>query len=106
MTSVWRIVGMWALVATIGTAGGGAIVVRAEETTRIDVNRASVAELTELPGIGPAKAAAIVDERSRKPFSSVDDLARVSGIGGRMLEQLRDHVVVSDGDEGVKKPAP
>ena len=65
---------------------------------RIDINTASVGELTELPGVGPAKAAAIVEERERKPFASVEDLTRVSGIGDRMLEQLRDKVSVGGAD--------
>lgn len=76
--------------AAAGTAGGG----------RIDINSASVVELTELPGVGPAKAAAIVEERQREPFRSVDDLTRVSGIGERMLDQLRDRISVGGADGG------
>lgn len=71
---------------------------RAADGGRVDINRASVSELTELPGIGPAKAAAIVEERERKPFASVEDLTRVSGIGDRMLEQLRDKISVGGAD--------
>ena len=67
---------------------------------RVDVNQASVAELTALPGIGPAKAAAIVQERQRRPFSSIDDLTRVSGIGTRTLEQLRDRISVGNAEGG------
>ena len=65
---------------------------------RIDINTASVSELIELPGVGPAKAAAIVEERERKPFASVEDITRVSGIGDRMLEQLRDKISVGGAD--------
>jgi competence protein ComEA len=61
---------------------------------RIDVNSASVGELTELPGIGASKAAAIIEERELAPFKSVDDLARVRGIGEATLGELRDHVRV------------
>lgn len=59
----------------------------------VDVNRATVDELDQLPGIGPATAAAIVTERERNgPFVGVDDLDRVPGIGPAKLEALRDLV--------------
>jgi competence protein ComEA len=52
-----------------------------------------VAELETLPGIGPATAAAIVEHRERfGPFASVDDLDQVSGIGPAKLDALRDLV--------------
>jgi competence protein ComEA len=54
---------------------------------RININTASVDQLTSLPGIGPAKATAIVEGR---PYASVDDLDRVSGIGPKTIEQLRE----------------
>lgn len=67
----------------------------AQAAASVDINTASVTELTELPGIGPAKAAAIVEERNVAPFKSVDDLARVRGIGDATIADLRDHVLVS-----------
>lgn len=65
-----------------------------EAAGRIDVNAASAAELEALPGIGAAKAQAIIAERDKKPFASVDDLARVKGIGERTVEDLRGRVMV------------
>ncbi len=59
----------------------------------VDVNRASIAELDSLPGVGPSTAAAIVTERERNgPFVSVDDLDRVPGIGPVKLDGLRELV--------------
>lgn len=59
----------------------------------VDVNRATEEELDELPGVGPATAAAIVEERERNgPFAGVDDLERVPGIGPAKLDALRDLV--------------
>lgn len=61
----------------------------------IDVNHATVEELDELPGIGPATAAAIVDHREQNgPFATVDDLEAVRGIGPAKLEAIRDLVAV------------
>jgi competence protein ComEA len=64
-------------------------------TEPLDLNAATAAELETLPGIGPATAKAIVDERERNgPFSSVDDLLRVRGIGPAKLDQIRQLVSV------------
>ncbi|MBD3917905.1 ComEA family DNA-binding protein [Paenibacillus sp. PR3] len=69
-------------------------VVSAAPDGRIDINHATAQQLDELPGIGPAKAAAIVaDREANGPFRSVDDLDRVKGIGAKMIEKLRASVV-------------
>jgi len=61
----------------------------------VDINRADATRLDELPGVGPATAAAIVAERERNgPFLTVDDLERVPGIGPAKLSGLRDLVSV------------
>ena len=61
----------------------------------IDINTAAAAELEELPGVGPATAEAIISHREQVgPFSSVDDLLDVRGIGEAKLEQLRDRATV------------
>lgn len=61
----------------------------------VDVNTASATELEELPGVGPAIAAAIVAHRDEHgPFTSVDGLLDVQGIGEAKLEQLRSRATV------------
>lgn len=56
----------------------------------ININTATAAELDTLPGIGPAIAARIVAYRdSHGAFASVDELADVSGISARMVDNLR-----------------
>lgn len=61
----------------------------------VDINTAGAADLEQLPGVGPATAQAIVDDRERNgPFASVDDLDRVRGIGPAKLDALRELVTV------------
>jgi competence protein ComEA len=61
----------------------------------VNVNTATAAELEALPGIGEVLAQAIVDHRTENgPFTSVDQLLDVSGIGDATLEDLRDLVTV------------
>ena len=66
-----------------GAAGGGPV----------HLNTASIAELDELPGVGPVTAQKIVDYREKHgAFSSVEDLDAIPGIGAAKIEQLRDLV--------------
>ncbi len=62
----------------------------------IDLNRATPDELTRLPGVGPALARRIVDVRDADgPFTQVDELGRVRGMGARRLERLRAFVTIA-----------
>lgn len=62
---------------------------------KVNVNTADAKALEGLPGIGPAKAAAIVDYRTEHGnFTSVDDLAKVKGIGPGILSKIKDEIEV------------
>ena len=65
-----------------------------------------------LPGIGPHLAQLIIAYRSRTPFTSVDDLTNVNGIGPKKLDALRGLVTVHSSttpqlaEQPAKSPAP
>jgi competence protein ComEA len=61
----------------------------------LDLNTATSLQLEELPGIGPALAAAIIEERDRRGgFRSVNELRDVRGIGEQRFADLQDKVTV------------
>jgi competence protein ComEA len=72
----------------------------------VDINKADAATIaSELKGIGPAKAKAIVEYRTKNgPFKSIEDLRKVGGIGDSLLAKIRNNVVVT-GADSQKKPA-
>jgi competence protein ComEA len=75
-----------AVPAEAGAAGGGGAV---------SLNSASAAELTTLPGVGPATAAAIVAHREATGgYGSVEQLLDVKGIGPAKFESLRESVTL------------
>ncbi|WP_185934518.1 ComEA family DNA-binding protein, partial [Actinobaculum suis] len=74
-----------------GNGGGGS----GGPAGRVNLNTASAAELETLPGVGPATARDILAWRENNgPFTSVEDLLEVSGIGPKKFEKLRDSVTV------------
>lgn len=67
----------------------------ADSTPRLDLNRAGIAELEGLPGIGPVLARRILEHRRRHgPFEAVEELLAVRGVGPRLLERVRGRVRV------------
>lgn len=65
------------------------------EAALVNINTAGPDELQTLPGVGAATAAAIIEEREGGgPFSAIEDLMRVSGIGERKFEKIRDRICV------------
>ena len=71
----------------------------------VNLNTATREELEALKGIGPVKAQAIIDHRTKNgPFKSVDDLQNVKGIGPKTVEDLRNELSVR-GTTASAKPA-
>jgi competence protein ComEA len=60
----------------------------------VDIQSASAEELETLPGVGPARARAIIEHRTRTPFRRAEDLMRVSGIGRATFRAIRSRITV------------
>jgi competence protein ComEA len=62
---------------------------------KINLNKADETQLQNLPGIGPSKAAAIIEYRETSGlFKNVEDLKEISGIGDKTFEKLKDLITV------------
>lgn len=67
----------------------------AAAATRLNVNTATQAQLELLPGVGPALAQRIIADREKNgPYTAIDQLDRVKGIGPKTIEKLRPHLRV------------
>jgi len=69
---------------SISTPGQG---IDRDAVSKTNINEATVQELDLLPGIGPALAAKIIDSR---PYSSLEDLDKVSGISTNVLSNIQE----------------
>ena len=80
---------------------------QAMATERVNINTADAAALDRvLVGVGPAKAAAIVEYRKTNgPFKSAEELAMVKGIGLSTIEQNRERIELRTGATPASKPA-
>ena len=73
-----------------GVSGAGGT---GTEDLKVNINTADVQELTRLPGIGQARAEAIVNYRRREgEFTCAEDLTKVPGIGESIFRNLREYV--------------
>lgn len=56
----------------------------------LDINRATITQLDTLPGIGPVTAQRIIDYRTKVGrISSIDELKKISGLGGSKFEEIK-----------------
>lgn len=75
----------------LGEASAGASVA----SDLVNINTANAAELQTLSGVGPSMAQSIIDERTQNgPFTSIDDLMRVSGIGEKKFAKIKDCICI------------
>ena len=62
---------------------------------KVNINKATITELTQLPGVGESLAKRIIEYRNiNGKFKSIEDLKNVSGIGEKKLENLREYIII------------
>lgn len=66
----------------------------AETQGKININSASLSELDSLPGIGPVYAQRIIDYRQKKPFSSIEEIKEIQGIGDKTFAKFKDLITI------------
>lgn len=82
--------------AAAGAASAPAASVAPAAEGQVNINTATEEELRRLPGVGPARASAIVSLRQRvQRFRAPDDLMRVRGIGRAGMRRLRPYVTLT-----------
>ena len=73
-----------------GSAGGAAVA-----SSLVNINTADASALETLSGVGSATAQAIISDREQNgPFSTIEDLMRVDGIGEKKFAKLKDSICV------------
>ena len=102
-------VGSWVLAVLVAVAAAPqgrprAAPMKNAVTGVLNVNRASEAELRLLPGIGRGRARAIIARRAKRPFTSVEEIARMKGMKG-IVRKLRPHLTVQ-GDTTLRPVPP
>ena len=81
----------------ISIENGSGIIENAKEKNgnKVNINKASVSELTKLPGVGESLAQRIITYRIENGnFTSIDDLKNVSGIGDKKIDSLKEYIVI------------
>jgi comEA protein len=85
-------------------AAGPAWAAKPIPTEKVNLNTATVEQLTTLPGVGPTLAARIVEYRERAgQFGSAEELMNVKGIGEKNFEKIEEWLVVEPQPKAKKK---
>lgn len=78
------------LVGGVRNSAGKAVAKKITSSNPLDINRATLSQLDTLPGIGPVTAQRIITYRTKVGrINSLDELTKISGLGGAKFEELR-----------------
>jgi competence protein ComEA len=78
---------------TVSSSGNGATAADGTGNARVNINTATSEQLQGIPGIGPAKAALIIQYREENgPFTSPEDLMNISGIKQGLYSKVADYI--------------
>ena len=73
---------------------------------KVNINTATETQIALLPGIGPKLAAEVVNYRTNNGgFKTIEDIKKVSGVGDKKLEKIKDFVVL-EGETTIKSTKP
>ncbi|MDN3513955.1 MAG: helix-hairpin-helix domain-containing protein [Candidatus Brocadia sp.] len=103
MHAIRKYFGVAVLICLIGHVCQTRICFSAVEVEgKVNINTATEDQITLLPGIGSKLAAEIVNHRATSGnFKTIDDLKKISGVGDKKFEKIKDFIVV-DGDTTIK----
>jgi competence protein ComEA len=78
------------LVGSVKYSSGKVIIKKISPDNPLDINRATLAQLDTLPGIGPVTAGRIIDYRIKVGrINNLDELKKISGLGGSKFEEIK-----------------
>ena len=83
-----------ALATALLVGGLGTVQAQDGAMPKVNINTADAATLMLLRGIGEAKAKAIIEYREAQPFETIEDIMKVSGIGEKTFENIKEHITV------------
>ncbi|HPW46039.1 MAG TPA: helix-hairpin-helix domain-containing protein [bacterium] len=95
MKSIALIAGLLGLLCIAGNS----FAAKPPPQSPVDLSTATVEQLVALPGIGQAKAQAIVEYRAQNGIAVKEDLLNVKGIGQALLAKISEHITISNGQK-------
>lgn len=85
-----------AIALAIALLVGGLALATAQDGAmpKVNINTADETTLMLLKGVGETKAKAIIEHRATQPFETIADIMKVSGIGEKTFETIKEHITV------------
>ena len=63
-------------------------------TGKVNLNTATIDELLTIPNIGESKAKLIIEYRNNKPFTKIEDIMNIKGIGQGIFEKIKSYITI------------